>query len=320
MPLFPEIQPYATHMLPVGDNYQIYIEESGNPTGLPVIVLHGGPGSGFSATTNRRFNPQGYRIMCFDQRGAGRSTPSGSLEANTTAHLVEDIAAIIAHFKLPPVVLYGTSWGSTLALAFAQAHPQAVAGLVIGGIFLGTQAELDWVNLPTGMPQFRWSQYQDLLTVLPSGQIPSGKTLETSLLSLVTGSDPSLAKKAASAYATYECSGFFPQPDMEAIRAFVGADEHITAHVGIELHYFANACFLAPHQLLQGCHRISHLPVAIVQGGLDFVCPPATAHKLHAVLPNSTLTVVPSAGHIADEAMEEARIVATNTMLSRLSA
>ncbi|RYG58071.1 MAG: alpha/beta fold hydrolase, partial [Alphaproteobacteria bacterium] len=155
MPLFPATDAFATHMLPVGQGHTLYIEQSGNPSGIPVIVLHGGPGSGFSPTTHRRFNPAVYHIVCFDQRGAGKSTPSGSFDANITPYLVQDVAAVLAHLGIAQAVLYGTSWGSTLALAFAQANPEKVLGMVLGGIFLGTQEELEWVNLPTGMARLR---------------------------------------------------------------------------------------------------------------------------------------------------------------------
>ncbi len=319
MPLYPASTAFATHMLPVSGGHILYIEQYGNPTGIPVIVLHGGPGSGFSPTTHCRFNPATYHIVCFDQRGAGRSTPSGSLDANITAYLVEDVLAIMAHLHIEKAALYGTSWGSTLALAFAQAYPAKVLGMVLGGIFLGTQEELEWVNLPTGMARLRWPQYQQLLSVFPAGKLPENG-LERGLLDLIQSGDEATAIRAARAYAMYECSGFFPEPDMEAIRTFVEADEHITAHIGIELYYFANRCFLQYNQLLKGCAAIAHIPAIIVQGGLDFVCPPSTAHKLHAALPNSSLVIVPSAGHMANDAMEEARIEAIATMATRLSA
>ncbi|RYG57849.1 MAG: alpha/beta fold hydrolase, partial [Alphaproteobacteria bacterium] len=267
MPLFPATDAFATHMLPVGQGHTLYIEQSGNPSGIPVIVLHGGPGSGFSPTTSRRFNPAVYHIVCFDQRGAGKSTPSGSFDANITPYLVQDIAAVLTHLGIAQAVLYGTSWGSTLALAFAQANPEKVLGMVLGGIFLGTQEELEWVNLPTGMARLRWPQYQQLLSVFPGGKIPENG-LENGLLDIIQGGDDATAKQAARAYATYECSGFFPEPDMEAIRTFVDADEHIVAHISIELYYFANRCFLQYNQLLKGCAAIAHIPAIIVQGGL----------------------------------------------------
>jgi proline iminopeptidase len=316
-PLFPAIEPFATHMLEVGDGHTLYVEQCGNPNGLPVVVLHGGPGTGCSPSSRRRFDPAVYHIICFDQRGCGRSLALHRLEANTTEYLVADIETIRTTLNLKGVVLYGTSWGSTLALAYAQAYPQHVRGMIIGGIFLGTQAELDWVNLPSGLPQFRWTQYQDLLAVLPNGKLAPERTLEESLLQLITGDDPERAIQAARAYATYECSGFFPEPDMASIRAYVEADPHITAHIAIELFYFANLCFLQADQLLNGCKVLQSTPVILLQGGLDLVCTPKTAHRLHAALPHSTLQIIPSSGHIANAAMEAARVEATTAMAKR---
>lgn len=315
-PLFPELQPFATHMLEVEGGHTLYIEQSGNPSGIPVIAFHGGPGSGSSDKARRRFDPALYHIVVYDQRGAGKSTPAGNLAANTTQHLMEDINLIRVHLKLGAVVLYGTSWGSTLALAYAQKHPANVLGLILGGIFLGTRTETNWITEPTGLPHLRWPEYQALLATIPDTIVPT--SLEHTLLQLITGPDAGLARRVAEAYSIYEGSACFPEPDYKAIHDYAVLDATLVPHIAIELHYFANAFFLMPNQLLENIATIAHLPVTILQGGLDIVCPPAAAYVLHAALPKSEFTLVPSSGHVANDTMEAARCTATTAFAVRL--
>lgn len=316
-PLFPELAPFTTYMLPVDNGHSLYIERSGNPAGLPVIVLHGGPGSGTSDKARRRFDPAIYHIIAFDQRGAGKSTPAGSLTANTTAHLIRDIETIRTDLGIEQWVVYGTSWGCTLALAYAQTEPQAVMGLIVGGVFLSAKDEYDWFNLPGGLPRFRWKEYQAVLEVIPEAAL-AHIPLDLAFLQIITGPNVTLARRAAEAFAVYESSACFPEYDLAAIYEYTAADEFLIGHIAIELHYFTNHCFLTPHQLLDGCPRIAHIPTLILQGGLDLVCPPATAHQLHAALPQSELTIVASSGHVANDQMEAARIAATNAMAAKL--
>ena len=316
-PLFPEIAPYTIEMLPVTHGHTLRVAQFGNPAGIPVIVLHGGPGSGFGEKSPRRFDPELYHIIIFDQRGAGESTPSNSLEANTTQHLVEDIEAIRNHLNIASWMVYGTSWGSTLALAYAQTYPEKVRALVIGGIFLGTQDELGWFNNPLGLPRLRWPEFSALQSLFPDNL--TGPALDQAIYAALTGPDADLAHKAAVAFALYESMACFPDPDRNAALEYINSDPHIVAHIAIELHYFVNYCFLEEGQLLANCHRIAHISTHIVQGELDFVCPPVMAQKLHAALPQSTLTMVPMAGHFTGDALESARTAATSAMARHLS-
>lgn len=316
-PLFPEFEPFATHMLEVGDGHTLYVEQSGNPDGLPVVVLHGGPGSGCSPKSRQRFDPALYHIICFDQRGAGRSLPHGDLRANTTAHLVADIEMIRELVGVDSWVVYGTRWGCTLALAYAQAHPQRVKGLVVGGVFLGTATEYDWLNNPEGLSRFRPQEYAAVLQFF-GGALPAGTTLDKALLDVITGPDAARARRAAELFATYEGSACVLEPDMALMAEMLETDEHLVGHIAVELHYFVNQCFLTPNQLLADAAKLKDIPVMILQGGLDLVCPPATAYALHTALPSSSLQVIALCGHVANDAMEAARVQATSAMATRL--
>ena len=320
MSLFPEITPFATHMLPVDGGHTLYVEQSGNPAGLPVIVLHGGPGTGCNEKHRRRFNPALYHIICFDQRGAGRSTPFGQLAANTTAHLVRDIETIRTNLGIEEWVVYGTSWGSTLALTYAQTEPQSVLGIITGGVFMGSEHEIAWFNTPSGLPRFRPTQFAAIQAIVQEvvSTPLSGNALDKALLNIFTGPDATLARRAAEAFVFYESSACDPNPNLELLRIDVATDEHLVTHAAIELHYFAHHCFLTPGQLMDNLPRIAHLPMYIVQGELDFVCPPATAIALHQALPGSQLTLVPMSGHRSDDGLEAARVAATNAMAQRL--
>jgi proline iminopeptidase len=316
-PFFPELTPFATHRLPVTDGHTLYIEQSGNPSGIPVLILHGGPGSGLSDKSNRRFDPALYHMIAFDQRGAGRSTPTGSLAANTTQHLIADIEAIRTFLNIESAVVYGTSWGSTLALAYAQTHPQQVRGLIIGGIFLGTSEELDWFATPFGAAQFAWPQYQQLAECV-GGQNPVD-TFAARTVAAIMGPEP-LATQTAQAWSMFEGMLMELEPDAHAMAEYIAAEADLRTSAAIEMHYFANQCFLKPNQLLDEAHSIAHIPTYILQGGLDLVCPPAQAYRLHAALPSSVLTIVQLCGHRANDAMEAARIEATGAMAKRLTA
>lgn len=315
-PLFPEITPFATHMLPVTDGHVLYVEESGNPHGLPVIVLHGGPGSGSKAKHRQFFNPATYRIIIADQRGAGLSTPAGSLTANTTAHLINDIEAIRTHLKLEDWVVYGNSWGSTLALAYAQAHPQRVKGLVIGAVFTGTERERDWFTNPDGLARFFPSQFAILRSVL-------GHPQTTDIFPLIHAAllqDDAHAYAVARTACRLDAVSMDLEPNLEDIEASLAAPDFSLTSVRIWAHYYHNSFFLTPNQLLNGCATIQHIPTIITQAGLDLCCPPETAYAIHQALPGSTYNYVHLCGHRANPAMEAARIAATNAMAARLGA
>ncbi len=315
MSLFPEISPFATHQLPVGNGHTLYVEQSGNPTGIPVIVLHGGPGSGSKPKHRQIFDPTLYHIIILDQRGAGLSTPHGSLEANTTQHLVEDIETIRTHLGLGQVVLYGSSWGSTLALAYAQTHPRQVLGLVISAIWLGTRRELDWFTHPEGLARFFPAQYAAMLEALGN---PSSPEDIFPRLHAALQKDDAHAYTVARAVSRLDALSMDLDPDMAALEDFLNGPDFFLTPIRIWAHYFINDCFLTPHQLLQGAPTIAHLPITIIQAGLDLCCPPETAYALHKALPTSTYSYIHLCGHRANAAMEAARVEATNAMAQHL--
>lgn len=304
--LFPEIIPYATHSLDVGDAHELYIEESGNRHGLPVMVLHGGPGSGCSEKHRRRFDPLIYRIVCFDQRGAGRSTPHGDTAANTTAHLLADIERIRDLLKIEKTVLYGTSWGCTLALAYAQQHPERVLGMVLGGVFLADHESFDWFYNPMGLPQM-------LPEAFAAVQAHAPHTEGHALIQAVADKGGAAVRDLV----FYEGLAADPNPNIMEISEHLHSPEGLRA-AGIEVHYFAHHCFLKDGQLLADCPKIAHLPVHIVHGALDMVCPPANAVRLHKALPKSILVLVPGSGHMSTTDLDAARVVATTKLAHTL--
>ena len=293
--LFPEIGPFETGYLPLTDGHVMYWEQVGHPRGRPALFLHGGPGAGAGAVHRRFFDPQFWRVAIFDQRGAGRSRPLGSLAANTTAHLVADIEALRAHLGLERWLLFGGSWGSTLALAYAQAHPERVIGLVLRGVFLGRSPEVEWFL--HGMARVFPDAHAAFVAHLPEderGDILAG------YLARLTHPDPLVHQPAARAWSVYEgsCSTLLPSPDTVASFA---QDRTALGLARIEAHYFAHGLFLPPEGLLGRMHRIAHLPAEIVQGRYDMVCPATSAFELAAAWPQARLTVIPDAGHSALE-------------------
>ena len=293
--LFPEIGPFETGYLPLTDGHVMYWEQVGHPRGRPVLFLHGGPGAGAGAVHRRFFDPQFWRVAIFDQRGAGRSRPLGDLHANTTAHLVADIEALRTHLGLERWLLFGGSWGSTLALAYAQAHPDRVIGLVLRGVFLGRAPEVDWFL--HGMARVFPDAHAAFLAHLPEAE--RGDILGAYLARL-THPDPLVHQPAARAWSVYEgsCSTLLPSPDTVASFA---QDRTALGLARIEAHYFAHGLFLPPGGLLGHMHRIAHLPAEIVQGRYDMVCPATSAFELAAAWPQARLTVIPDAGHSALE-------------------
>jgi proline iminopeptidase len=293
--LFPEIGPYETGTLPLSDGHAMYWEQVGNPTGQPVLFLHGGPGAGAGAVHRRFFDPAIWRVVIFDQRGAGRSRPLGSLTANTTPHLVADIEALRNYLGIERFLLFGGSWGSTLALAYAQAHPTRVLGCVLRGIFLGRPSEVEWF-------------LQGLATVFPdahaafAGFLPASERddLLGNYLKRLTSPDPAVHMPAARAWSVYEgsCSTLLPSPD--TVTNFA-QDRTALGLARIEAHYFAHDLFLPPGGLLAHMHRIAHIPAEIVQGRYDMICPACTAFETAAAWPSARLTVIPDAGHSALE-------------------
>jgi len=295
--LFPEIGPFQTGTLPVdpAHGHVIYWEQSGHPQGQPVLFLHGGPGAGAGAVHRRFFDPAYWRVVIFDQRGAGRSRPLGELANNTTPELVEDIEKLRRHLGIARWLLFGGSWGSTLAIAYAQAYPDNVAGLVLRGVFLGRKSEVDWFlhGMRTVFPDVH-AAFRDFLP--PAERDDMLKAY----LRRLSDPDPAIHMPAARAWSTYEgsCSTLLPSP--ETVSSFA-QDRTALGLARIEAHYFAHDLFLPPEGLLGRMDRIGHLPAEIVQGRYDMICPAVTAFDLAEKWPAARLTVLPDAGHSALE-------------------
>ena len=303
-PLFPAIEPYRTGHLPVDDLHTLYWEECGNPEGEPVVFLHGGPGGGLSPRHRQFFDPSHYRIVLFDQRGAGKSTPHGEVRANTTQLLVEDIERLRAMLGIPRWLVFGGSWGSTLALAYGQQHPERCTGFILRGIFLCTQAEIDWFM--HGMGRFFPEAHAAFAAEVPNWQ---GSSLLQAYAARLFGDDPAAALRAARSWSMYEGRCSFLRPNGEAVDE-LGVDALRLSIARLEAHYLLHAGFLQEAQLLAEIGKISHLPALIVQGRYDMVCPPTSAYRLHRAWPNSRLVMVADAGHSASEPGNTAALVA----------
>jgi proline iminopeptidase len=294
---YPPIEPTRSGHVAVGDGHEIYWEECGNPAGKPVVFLHGGPGAGCDARSRRFFDPGRYRIFLFDQRGCGRSRPHASLEHNTTWDLVADIERLRELFGVARWQVFGGSWGSTLALAYAESHPDRVSELVLRGIFLLRKKELDWFYQEGASFMYpdRWEQY---LAPIPPAE--RGHLIQAFYRRL-TGDDRAAAQAAARAWAVWEGSTSYLLTDDENVRKW-GEDEFALAVARIECHYFVNGGFMrSESQLLDEVGRIRHIPAVIVQGRHDVVCPMYTAWDLHRAWPEAELIVVGDAGHSAFE-------------------
>lgn len=293
--LFPPIDPYQSGHLQVDGLHTLYWEQSGQPQGVPVVFLHGGPGAGASPTHRRFFDPRHYRIIVFDQRGAGRSRPLGAVRDNTTAHLVGDIEALRQHLGIARWHIFGGSWGSTLALAYAQAHPERCLSLTLRGIFLMRRSEIDWFLY--GMKAI----YPEAWRVF-AGFIPEAERgdLLTAFHRRLMDPDPAVHMPAARAWSIYEgsCSTLLPNPETVAA---AGEDTHALGLARIEAHFFKHNLFDPEDRLLHGLDRIRRLPATIVQGRYDIVCPIVTADELVRAWPEARYVVVPDAGHSAME-------------------
>lgn len=313
--LFPEIPFRRSGFLDVGDGHRLYWEESGNPSGLPVVFLHGGPGSGTSPAQRRFFDPRAYSIVLFDQRGAGRSTPHASVHANTTGHLVDDMERLREHLQVNRWLVFGGSWGSTLALAYGQAHPERCHGFILRGIFLGRPSEVEWflTGVRTLYPD-AWRRFAEFLPEAERDDLLGG------YLARLLDPRPESHLSAARSWARYEaaCSALVPDPrqlvDMEN-------DHHALSLARIEAHYFANQLFLPAEGLLAGLDRLADLPAIIVQGRYDVICPMVSADALTRAWKGAELVVVPDAGHAAMEpGIRRALVRATERMKIHLMA
>ena len=298
---YPEIEPYDSGMLDVGDGQHLYWEASGNPKGKPVVFLHGGPGGEVSPRHRRAFDPEKYRIILFDQRGAGKSRPHASdpgynLAVNTTWHLVADIERLREHIGVEQWQVFGGSWGSTLALAYAQTHPTRVTELVLRGIFTLRKSELDWFyEGPAGQifPDV-WEQFEAQIPVAERGSFIQAYHRR------LNDPDPAVHEPAAVAWSTWESSAITLLPHPEIVETFT--DPHFAlAFARIENHYFVNKGWMEDGQLLANAHLLRNIPTVIVQGRYDICTPPVTAWDLHRALPEAEFILVPDAGHSFDE-------------------
>ncbi|WP_346290745.1 prolyl aminopeptidase [Sphaerothrix gracilis] len=295
--LYPPIEPFHQGKLAVSQRHTLYFEEAGNPKGKPVVFLHGGPGGGTQPLYRQFFDPQRWRIVLFDQRGCGQSTPHAELEENTTWHLVSDIEALRSHLGIDQWVVFGGSWGSTLALAYSQTHPDRCSGLILRGIFMLRPQEIRWFY-QEGASYLFPDAWQHYLAPIPAAE--RGDLLSAYYRRL-TSADAKVCQQAAKAWSVWEASTSKLIPDAQLIDRFEESD-FATAFARIECHYFVNGGFFEPaDQLLQNVARIRHIPAVIVQGRYDIVCPMISAWELHQAWPEATFIVVPDAGHSATE-------------------
>jgi len=294
---YPEIEPYETGTLEVSDLHTIYYEQSGNPEGKPVVFVHGGPGGGTDAKQRRFFDPKAYRIILFDQRGCGRSTPHAELKDNTTWHLIADMEAIREKLGIDAWQVFGGSWGSTLALAYAEKHPQRVTELVLRGIFMLRDKELRWFYQEGASAMFpdTWESY---LAAIPEAEHGD---LMRAYYTRLTSDDPKVRLAAAQAWSIWEASTSFLIQSTDYM-GHAGEDEFALAFARIECHYFVNGGFFeVEDQLLRDVDKIRHIPTTIAQGRYDAVCPMMSAWDLHRAWPEATLEIIPDAGHSAYE-------------------
>lgn len=296
--LYPAIEPYQSGMLDVGEGHKLHWELCGNPDGKPVVFLHGGPGGGSSPDHRRQFNPDKYKILVFDQRGCGKSTPYASLEANTTWHLVDDIERLRTEVaKVDKWMVFGGSWGSTLAISYAQTHPERVTELVLRGIFLFDQYEVDWLYEEGGASAVYPDKWDEFIAPIPEAE--RGDLVEAYRRRL-TSDDPEEQLRAAKAWSAWEASTVTVLPS-EATMDHFTSPEIAVAIARIENHYMAEGGWLAEGQLLAGADKLNGIPGVIVQGRHDTCTPPKAAWALKKVWPEVELNIVPDGGHLYNE-------------------
>jgi proline iminopeptidase len=312
--LYPAIEPYKVQRLAVDNHHQLYIEEVGNPSGIPALFLHGGPGAGCEPYHRQFFNPQRYRVVLFDQRGSGRSTPHASLENNTTWDLVKDIERIREALEIEQWLLFGGSWGSTLALAYAQTYPNRVTGLILRGIFLCRDQEIEWFYQQGASWVFP-DYWEDYLAPIPQHERDN---LLHAYYRRLTGEDEVSRMAAAKAWSVWEgrTSSLLSNP---SVVNFFSEPHTALSLARIEAHYFVNHAFLRPEQLLKEATQLAGIPGTIVQGRYDLICPMRSAWELHRAWPDSELVVVADAGHSATEpGIRRTLVEATNQFGSQL--
>ena len=319
LPLYPEIKPYARHTIQVGPelgeglSHQIYVDESGTPEGIPVLFVHGGPGSGCEFNSRSFFNPEKYRIILFDQRGAGRSSPHGELTDNNTDALVADMECIREYLNIDSWMLFGGGFGAKLSLVYAETHPDKVLALVLRSIFLGSKEEISWMY-QEGVSGFFPDHWEDFVAPIP---VDERDDLLSAYQKIISGSNELIRMSAAKTWSRWEadCATMHPNPRLV---------KHLTdphramARTRVGLHYYSNDCFLEEKQILGNAQAISDIPGIIVHGRFDMLCPLARAFDLHEAWPISQMFIVREAGHSATEpALIDALIRATRDMALR---
>lgn len=320
-PFYPDIEPYSDELLPTkqllssGDHHHIYIEQCGNPNGLPIIFLHGGPGSGCRPQHRCYFDPSVYRIILFDQRGCGRSTPIGELEHNSSDILIEDMELIRQHLNIDKWVLFGGSWGATLALLYAQKHPETVSAMILRGTFLARQKDIDWVYAEGGASKLFPEAWHQLVGHLATEHQTSPLQHYFELLNsekdeIVTDTAWRLNAWESTIVTLRDYEFELPKTD----------ELGPIAHSLIQLHFALNECFIGSNQILDNIETIRHIPTQIIHGRYDVVCPASQSWELHQAWPESSLTVVPMAGHAAGEpAIVDALVTATKNVAQQLA-
>lgn len=293
--LFPEIPTYVTNWLKVGNIHEIYYEECGNPDGYPVVFLHGGPGSGCNATQRRFFDPEFYRIILLDQRGCGRSRPMGETQENNTDALINDIEILKKHLNIEKWLVFGGSWGSTLALTYAIAHPGSVTGLILRGIFLSRSHELDWFL--RDINYFYPEAYEALRAYLPNSERDD---VLNAYASRVFSNDIKLASEAARHWNAFENSIMSLLPRAQQNSNPTPAEIEV-ARARIQIHYIINQCFVGQRDLIKEAESLKTIPTTIIQGRYDMVCPPVSAWDLKSAMPHASFHMIPDAGHSAME-------------------
>lgn len=312
--LYPEIAPRHSYHLEVGEGHTLYVEESGNPEGIPVLVVHGGPGAGSQGALRRFFDAERYRIILFDQRGSGHSTPLAGLESNTTQHLVADMEQIRAFLQVDQWLLFGGSWGSTLSLVYAQTHPGRVLGLALRGIFLCRPGDIHWFY-QHGASRVFPDYWQDYLAAIPEEERDD---LVAAYYRRLTSDNELTQIQAAKAWSIWEgrCATLQPNP---AVVEHFGHPHVAISLARIECHYFTHNAFLEPDQIVRDTHRLKDIPGIIVHGRYDMVCPLDNAQALHEAWPEAEFSIIREAGHSASEpAIVDALVRATDKMSDRL--
>ena len=315
LPLYPEIKSNQSYQLDTEDGHQIYYEESGTLEGIPVVFLHGGPGAGCDKVHRRYCDPEKYRIILVDQRGCGRSTPHASLENNTTQHLIDDLEAIRHALDIEKWVVMGGSWGGTLALAYAESHPQQVLGMILRGVFLGREEDIRWLY-NDGTRRVFPDYWQEFIHPIPRNE---QNDIVSAFYKRLTGQNELAKMGAAKAWANWEAKVATLEPNSSLVDHL--ANPHLAIGMArISAHYFVNHCFLEENQLLKNAHQLKGIPGTIIHGRYDMLCPLENAWSLQAVWPDAEIHVIRDAGHSATEAgIIDGLVRATKAMYQELN-